>query len=148
MQNLTTTLLADIREKRQIALPAGSAAFNWVDVDNVAEACALLLQKFDAYSNQAITLTGSEQLNFGEVAKLFRELLDLPVEYLTLNPISYFFRLRRQGVKAGKILVMILLHFSPRFQARPALSDWYRRLCGKEPTTLKKFLQREADVFR
>ena len=37
MQNLTTTLLGDIKSKRQIILPSGHAKFNWIDIENIGE---------------------------------------------------------------------------------------------------------------
>jgi len=48
---------------------------------------------------------------------------------------------------SGMILVMILLHFLPRFQKEPGISDFYERLTGKKPTDLKTFIEREKKVF-
>jgi len=42
---------------------------------------------------------------------------------------------------SGMILVMILLHFLPRFQKEPGISDLYERLTGKKPTDLKLSLK-------
>ena len=41
MQNLTTTLLDDIKTKRQVILPSGKAKFNWIDIENIAETSAV-----------------------------------------------------------------------------------------------------------
>lgn len=46
MQNLTTTLLDDIRKRLQVILPAGAAKFNWIDVADIGEACTALLRRF------------------------------------------------------------------------------------------------------
>ena len=54
MQNLTTTLIGDIQTKREIILPSGKAKFNWIDIENIGEAGAILLNKFGDYKNQAI----------------------------------------------------------------------------------------------
>jgi uncharacterized protein YbjT (DUF2867 family) len=67
MQNLTTTLIGDIQTKREIILPAGKAKFNWIDVENIGEAGAILLHKFGDYKNQAFELTGLENENFEKV---------------------------------------------------------------------------------
>ena len=53
MQNLTTTLINDIKTKREIILPSGQAKFNWIDIENIGEAGAILLDKFGDYKNQS-----------------------------------------------------------------------------------------------
>src|SRR6056297_3395326 len=73
MQNLTTTLLEDIRKNHRIVLPAGRARFNWVDGKNVGEVGAVLLEHFEDYANQGIDVTGSENLSFYEVRDLMRK---------------------------------------------------------------------------
>jgi hypothetical protein len=47
----------------------------------------------------------------------------------------------------GLIIVMIMLHFLPRFQKEPKISDFYERLTGKKPTVLKTFIEREKKFF-
>lgn len=38
---------------------------------------------------------------------------------------------------------MTILHFLPRLQAEPKISDNYHKLTGKAPTTLQEFIERE-----
>jgi len=47
----------------------------------------------------------------------------------------------------GMIIVMILLHFLPRFQKEPQISDFYEKLTRKKPTDLKTFVIREKRQF-
>lgn len=47
----------------------------------------------------------------------------------------------------GMIAVMIPLHFLPRFQQKPKISDFYEQLTGKNPTSLKVFVEREKNQF-
>jgi hypothetical protein len=42
---------------------------------------------------------------------------------------------------------MLLLHFLPRFQKEPNISDFYESLTGKKPTTLQEFIAREFTKF-
>ena len=51
MQNLTTTLKFDIQNKRKVILPSGKAKFNWIDLKNIGETCAILLDNFAIYKN-------------------------------------------------------------------------------------------------
>ena len=147
MQNLITTLLKDIQTKRKIILPAGSAKFNWVDIENIAELGAFLINNFEKYKNQAFEITGSENLNFKEVTSLINELVDSPIDYKSVNPFHYYSIKKNEGVKSGMIIVMILLHFLPRFQKQPAISKVFEQLTGKKPTNLKSFIEREKYVL-
>ena len=148
MQNLTTTLIDDIKEKRQIILPAGRAKFNWIDIKNIGEAAAILLDNFAGYKNQEYDITGSENTCFARVTSLVNEVVENPVEYRNVNPFQFFRIKKREGMEKGKIIVMILLHFLPRFQKEPEISDFYERLTGKVPTLLRTFIQREKKHFK
>jgi hypothetical protein len=64
-----------------------------------------------------------------------------------MNPISFYFRKRKAGLKKDFALVMTLLHFIPRLQKEPQISDNYKVLTGKEPSTLTEFVQRKKTFF-
>ena len=145
MQNLTTTFLPEIQSKQQITLPAGKAKFNWVDVENIGEAVAELLLDHDHHKNQSIEITGTENKDFAEVAELMSSVTEVAIRYKSVNPIRFYFLKRREGVSKGLALVMLLLHFLPRFQHSPRISDNYRKLTGRKPTTLEEFLEREKE---
>jgi len=143
MQNLTTTLIKDIQTKREIVLPAGRAKFNWIDIENIGEIGALMLNKFQDYKNLAIEITGLENLDFKKVTELINESIDSLIEYKNVNPLKFYKLKKREGMVKGMINVMILLHFLPRFQKEPKVSDFYEQLTGKKPTDLKTFILRE-----
>lgn len=147
MQNLTTTLINDIQERREIVLPSGKAKFNWIDIQNIGEVAAKLINNFQTYSNRAYDLTGLENENFAKVTSLINKAIKSPISYKSVNPISFYQIKKRQGFSGGLIIVMILLHFLPRFQKEPEISDFYQRVTGKKPTSLKDFINREAKRF-
>ncbi len=143
MQNLTTTLINDIQTKREILLPSGQAKFNWIDTENIGEAGAVLLDKFNKYKNQAYEITGLENENFEKVTSLINKTIENPIQYRNVNPFRFYKIKKQEGMVKGMIIVMILLHFLPRFQKEPKISDFYERLTGKKPTDLKAFIERE-----
>jgi len=140
MQNLTTTLIDDIQQKRKIILPAGKALFNWVDVKNIGEMGALFLDNFEDYKNQAFDITGYENENFYTVVNYINEVIEDTITYKAINPLSFFLKKSREGTPVGKIAVMILLHYSQRFDKPAKISDAFEKLTGKTPTTLKEFI--------
>jgi len=147
MQNLTTTLLEDIQTKRQIILPSGKAKFNWIDIENIGEVSSVLLNRFSDYRNLAIELTGSENLDFYKVVDLINASIKRPIRFSNGSPIEFYKIKKKEGMVNGLILVMILLHFLPRFQKEPLISDYYEKLTGKKPTSLIDFIEREKIQF-
>lgn len=147
MQNLTTTLIQDIRKKRQIILPSGNAKFNWIDIKNIGEACAILLENFSEFKNQAIEITGYENENFKIIVDLINQQVEKPISFKSVNPLKLYRIKKRSGMAKGMIIVMLLLHFLPRFQKEPNISKFYENLTGKKPTYLKEFIERELRKF-
>ena len=147
MQNLTTTLINDIKTKREIILPSGQAKFNWIDIENIGEAAAILLDKFGDHKNQSFEITGLENENFDTVTSLINNAIESPIRFRNVNPFRFYRIKKQEGMVKGMIIVMILLHFLPRFQKAPRISDFYKRLTGKNPTDLKTFVERERKKF-
>jgi uncharacterized protein YbjT (DUF2867 family) len=147
MQNLTTALLPEIVASRSITLPAGSAKFNWVDIRNIGEAVAILVRSFEHYRNKAFDITGPDNLSFQEVATLLSASTKLDMRYRSIGPLRFYLLKRKQGMPSGFAVVMTILHFLPRFQQEPRISDNYKLLTGKEPTSLASFIDREREAF-
>ncbi len=147
MQNLTTTLYSDIRDKRKIILPAGTAEFLWVDVANIGEAAAAIFKNFHLHAGQALDITGTERENFYTVAALISRVIPDKIKFYSPNLLHFFWIKKREGVNADMIFVLTLLHYLKRFQARSPISDNYHRLTGKQPTTLEEFISREREKF-
>jgi uncharacterized protein YbjT (DUF2867 family) len=145
MQNLTTTLRPEIIHHRTITLPSGKAKFNWIDVENIGEASAVLINSFDQFRNQALEITGTENRSFGEVAELMSQVIQTDIKFTSINPIRFYLRKKKEGLESGFALVMTILHFLPRLQKEPAISGNFQQLTGKSPTTLSVFLKREKE---
>jgi uncharacterized protein YbjT (DUF2867 family) len=147
MQNLITTLKFDIQSKRKVILPSGKAKFNWIDIKNIGEACAILINKFSDYRNRAIELTGYENESFEKVVETINSQVETNLIYECVNPIKFYQIKRKDGVEKGMVMVMLLLHFLPRFQKEPRISKFYEELTGKQPTSLIEFIKREKNQF-
>ena len=145
MQNLTTTLHHSIVNEKKIVLPAGEAKFNWIDVENIGELGAELLTRFEEFRRRAYDVTGYDNLNFNEVTDLMNEYLPVKIEYKDVNPVAFYRLKKREGMPRGMRLVMIMLHFLPRYLKEPVISGFYEKITGKRPTTLREFVLREKN---
>ena len=148
MQNLTTTLLGDIIEKNRIFLPARDGLFNWVDLKDIARASAIVLRNFDRHSNSVYTLTGSENLNFMQVSDMLSEQLGREITYISPSLFNFYVEKKKEGMPAGQIFVMILLHYLQAFERAPQITDDVERLTGKKPVSLAEFIERETGIFQ
>ncbi|WP_026777579.1 NmrA family NAD(P)-binding protein [Polaribacter sp. Hel_I_88] len=147
MQNLTTTLLAEILEDKTITLPAKQAKFNWIDVKNIAEVIAILLQSFHKYENNIFEITGSENKNFDEVTKIMTTVTGTKFQFKSINPIRFYFKKRKSGMESSFAFVITLLHFLPRLEKEPEITNNYFKITGKTTTTLKEFIKREKSTL-
>ena len=74
------------------------------------------------------------------MANLMSEVTGLKIHYISINPISFYLKKRKEGLKRDFAVVMTILHFLPRIQKEPSIQDNYKRLTGKNPTLLKEFI--------
>ena len=145
MQNLTTMLKEDLQKKNEIYLPAGKAEFLWIDAQDIGKAIASVLSNTENHKNKGYTITGSkdELLNFDEVTTILTEELNEEVVYKSPNLISFFINKKKEGEKTAFIFILIMLHFTPRFQKPPKISHDFEKLTGEKPNSLREFVKRE-----
>jgi uncharacterized protein YbjT (DUF2867 family) len=139
MQNLTTTLKRDVQQG-EIFLPAGRAPFLWVDVENIGQAIAAIIQNLERHQNKAYEITGNEYFTFNEVAKKLTTILGKNVRYRSPTLLSFILRKRKEGMEINYILVLIMLHYLARFQARPPVTTAFEDLTGLKPNSLDNFI--------
>lgn len=141
MQNFTTTLRADLVEQHRIFLPAGRARFTLIDVRDIGDVAAVvLLDPGTRYHSQAYALTAQYRLSFQQMADQLSAGLGRPITYVSPSPWRFFWTKKRQGLAPGFILIMLLLHYLPRFQAEPPLTMAVADLTGHPPREFQQFV--------
>jgi uncharacterized protein YbjT (DUF2867 family) len=148
MQNLTTTLIQEIRSKDKIFIPSGDLKLTWVDARDIGNVGAHILNDFDTYRNKPYVITGSEQKGFREVADLLSEVTGRTIIYESPTLLSFFRKKRALGLQRMMIFVMIMLHYLPRFSKKEnELTSTVQEITGTAPATLKSFMEREREKF-
>jgi len=140
MQNFLTTLKKDLVERHCVFLPAGKAKFTVIDVRDIGQVAAEAILHPEGHQNQAYDLTNQELLSFGKMAKLLSDGLGTPIRYESPNPLKFFFTKKKQGASTAMTLVMIMLHYLPRFSSPPPLSNSVSEVTGQAPYTFKQFV--------
>ena len=145
MQNLLASAPM-IREKRKFALPMGDGTTGMADARDIGAVCAEVLTG-DGHAGQSYEITGPEVLSFYDVAERFTEVLGEKVEYIPL-PMDAF-RERMTGILEPWHLNAVCELF--REIAEIGLdhtTDTFRQLIGRDPISLKQFIQDHLSAFK
>ncbi len=140
MQNFTTTLHNDLVNKKRIYLPAGNAKFNLVDIRDIGVVSATILTNISEHINKSYELTCNQKLTFWEMATILNTVLGTDIQYISPNLISFFLTKRKEKIPTMFILVMIMLHYFPRFQKEPETTNWVEQIINRQPTTFEQFI--------
>ena len=140
MQNFTTTLHDDLVNKKLIYLPAGKAKFTLIDVRDIGSVSATILTKTSQHINKSYELTCKEKLTFLDMARVMSAILETDIQYKSPNLINFFLTKRKEKVPTMLILVMMMLHYFPRFQQEPEITDCVAKILNRQPTTFAQFV--------
>ncbi len=148
MQNLTTTHLADIRDRDQIIVPAGEGATAFVDAGDVAAVAVAALLDPDRHRNTAWTPTGPRSLTYQQVAAILAATLGRPVTYTRPGAISYALHARRSmGMPWAMVAVTTAIYTIARLGRADAITTDVRTVTGVDPVSLEDFATPEKGMW-
>jgi uncharacterized protein YbjT (DUF2867 family) len=153
MQNLATTHRDDIRNHDDVFIPAGRGKTAFIDVRDIAAVAAKALTEGEErletlqIKNQGVELTGSEALDYFEVAKILSEVLGREITYS--NPSNRHFGkvLRERGYPLAHILVMEALYTLAKLGLAGQLTKDTERVLGRAPITFRQFAKDYRSVW-
>ena len=148
MQNFTTTLRSDLVNKKLIYLPAGNAKFTLVDVRDVGAVAASVIVNTSIYANKAYELTCNEALTFAEMAQKLSNGLGEKITFISPNLVQFFLQKRKEKVSVMYILVLVMLHYLPRFQKQPAITSCVKDITGIEPILFTQFVHDNIKLLK
>jgi uncharacterized protein YbjT (DUF2867 family) len=144
MQNLTTTHLADIRDRDEIMVPAGRGATAFVDAADVAAVAAQALIDPDAHRNRAWTPTGPAALTYRQIADQLTEVLDRPITYRRPGALRYAWHAHHSlRMPWGMVAVTTAIYTIARVGKAASLTTDIPTVLHQAPTSFKQFAGRE-----
>jgi uncharacterized protein YbjT (DUF2867 family) len=148
MQNLTTTLVDEIRLNNRIYIPAKNLKLNWIDTKDIGLASATAIVQFETLKNSAFEITGKQNYNFSEVAEILSNQVNFRIRNENPGLLRFMLNQRRKKKPFMLIFVMIMLHYLPALQrVKPKTASHFYELTGKQPRTLTEFISREKHFF-
>jgi uncharacterized protein YbjT (DUF2867 family) len=148
MQNLDTFYRDDIRLRDELFVPAGRARTSFIDVRDIGAVAGMVLAPDGkGPTNRAYTLTGSEALDYYEVADIFRSVQGRPIRYVRPTPAEYAARQRALGVPEEFIKVMRSLYWTVRLGSGAHVTPELGELLGRSPITMAQYARDFAARF-
>ncbi|MCC7446443.1 MAG: SDR family oxidoreductase [Anaerolineae bacterium] len=139
MQNLSTTHLAEIRDKSEIGVPVGRAKTSFIDVRDIAAVAVRALTE-DGHANKIYTLTGSEALDYYQVSQTMTDVLGRPVRYTNPSVIGFLRDQLAAGRPLGYSVVMAGLYTITRLGNAKDVTGDVSRILGREPIPFRQFV--------
>ena len=146
MQNLLE-FTASIAEQGLIAGPFRSIEWTWVDARDVA-AVAICALKDSAHAGKTYTVTGTETLNYRQVAERLSKVFGKPIRYTDITANEARGWLQAKGLQPVMIEAKLELWdacASNLINAPP--TQVVKELTGREPRTVDDFLRDHKKQF-
>ncbi len=140
MQNLSTVQAAEIRDYREIALPVGNAKTSFIDVRDIAAVAVRALTE-DQHQKQKYTLTGSEALDYYQVASTLSSVLGHPIHYTHPSVFQFVRRQLSAGQKLSYALVVAGLYTLTRMGSAKTVTHDVESILKRPPISFDQFAQ-------
>ncbi|WP_423995393.1 SDR family oxidoreductase [Halorubrum trapanicum] len=146
-QNLSEIHRREIVDRNEIFVPAGDGVLSFTDARDVAAVAATVLTE-PGHEDRAYDLTGPAALDFREVAEVFSDVLDRPIEYADPSRLTFARQMYRRGFSPGFVAFMIAEYSVVRLGRSGRTTDDVETLLGRPPRTVREFVADYADEFR
>lgn len=147
-QNLHDAYARDLAQDSRLYVPAGAGRVAFIDTRDIGEVAALALLDPAAHAGRGYTLTGPAPLSFAEVAELLSAQLGRRIRYEPAGVFGYMAHLRRRGLIAAQIAVMVALHVGLRFGQAETVDKTLPRLLGHPGRTVREYIADHAERWQ
>jgi uncharacterized protein YbjT (DUF2867 family) len=139
-QNLADAYRRDIIGDDRIYLPAGRGRAAFIDVRDLGDVAATVFANLGAHRSAGYTLTGSQAVDFVEVAVVLTRELGRPIRYQPASVLAYMRHLKGQRLPAPQVLVQTILHTGLRRGQAQKVDPTLAALLGRPPRTLREYV--------
>ena len=147
MQNLETVHREEIRDRSEIAVPAGQGRSAFIDVDDIGEVIAKVMTQAGP-EGRGYTLTGPEALSFTDVAATLSAVLGRRITYHPLGIARFVLEQHRRGQVLGLSLVMTMLYTVQRMGGADGVTGDLQALLGRPAGPLSAYVERHRALWQ
>lgn len=138
MQNLISQHGEELRKEKEIYVPAGKGKTSFIDVRDIGTVTARILTE-NGHENKGYSLTGTEALDYYEVAEILSEELGETIKYVNPSVLQFRDKMLTKGIQKELVTVMIGIYFTAKIGLAKKITPDLQILLGKRPITFKEF---------
>lgn len=147
MQNINTTHLSEIRDRDEIFVSVGMAKTSFLDVRDIGAVAAKVLTQ-PGHEKKAYDLTGSEALNYYQVAELFSQILGRKITCKNPPAIHFFNRQLRLKSNFMYALITTWLYANTKSGMANQVTGEVERLLRRRPMLMREYFQDNCSVWQ
>jgi uncharacterized protein YbjT (DUF2867 family) len=145
MQNLLASAHT-IKEQRKFFLPMGDGTTGMADIRDIGAVCAEVLTG-QGHAGQSYEITGPEVLSFYDVADRFSEVLGEKVEYVAM-PMDQFRDRMSKILEPWHLNAVCELFREIAEIGLDHTTDTFKELIGRDPISLRQFIEDNVALFK
>ncbi len=130
-----------------IYLPTKNSKTSYIDVRDVANASAIILENPEKHFGKAYTLTGSESLSHEQFAEIFSNVLGKKVVNIAPSNDEYKDTLLSYNLPQEMVDFMSYLYAAIEAGYFTSITNDYKMITGKNPTTAREFIELNRSIF-
>lgn len=148
MQNISGIHAEEIKLKDMIYVPAGNSRTSFIDASDIGLAISQVLHHSDQHINSKYTLTGSEALDYYQVAKILSTVLGRTIHYAKPSYLKYrSYYINQRKFDKAYVNVTVALYFMTRMGTAKLITNDFFQLVGKEPNRFEDFVRNNITSF-
>ena len=137
-----------IKKELDIYIPGGDGKTSFIDSRDIGEAAAICLTNSDKYIGKMPSLTGSESLDYHEVALKMTEILGLPIKYSNPEPKDFIKKMVKEyGFPEDYAKVMKMIYFIVRKGLANKVFPDLENILGRRPRKIDEYIKDYSSVW-
>ncbi|WP_282803633.1 NmrA family NAD(P)-binding protein [Secundilactobacillus kimchicus] len=149
MQNISGVHAFEIKHFDRITIPVKQALTSFIDAEDIGELTASVLSNPSKHQNTAYAITGSQALDYNEVAEILSAELGRKITYANPKPRTakqYWIEVR--GLPKGYCHVMSMLYLMTRMGTAKKVTTTFETVMAKKPQTFRQFVQKNLAAWQ
>lgn len=132
---------SQLLKTKTIYLPTANGLSSFVPKEDLAEAAVNILLNPTSYTNKVLIFSGSEQINFSEIATKLSEILKEPIQYISPEKTEFEKQMHKFGLPNHIIEILSTFSIAIAKGEFDQQSDDLEKVLGRKTTSLSDFLQ-------
>jgi len=148
MQNWLYELAAVIKTERKIYEAQGDGKLPYIDTRDIAEIIATVFMQPEKHSNKIYELTGSEPVNFYQVAEAISQAIGEKVTYIPETREATVQRLAKKRYPDWAIELLLFFAHNQQQGKLAYTTDTVKEILGKPARTIYSFAKDHTEWFK